>query len=463
MAECNNRWLTRARRAALWFAAVGAVALVCSATPARAEVNDRAPAVHTVYSGHTLGKIAKRYRVSVDAICHANGIAPSHKIQPGDKLVVPARADRDGSQARSQRDHLLKGGKPKPATKASAATKHASTKARSLKMHTVYKGQTLGMIARRYRVSVDALANANAMSRSAPIRPGDELVVPDPSDKDGSQARAAHAKASGKEESPTPSPEPTVQKIARKKKPRVHMVGKGNTLGKIAHSYGISVQALCHANEITKNSPLQVNQELVIPDKDDEDGSAARTWRQRELRAIRSGKSADRSWRDYKKMAWKRGYITLESPNGDKRWKGYVIGPGNKLLPLARQKVTNVLASWRTGKTKTIDSRLVKLISKLSDTFGGRRIRVVSGYREHSHSKSSRHPEGQALDFSIHGVPNWAVRDYLRTLPNVGVGYYPNSSFIHLDVRERPTYWVDVSQPGEAPRYVHTSYGRKKK
>jgi len=44
------------------------------------------------------------------------------------------------------------------------------------------------------------------------------------------------------------------------------------------------------------------------------------------------------------------------------------------------------------------------------------------------------------------------VRDYLRTLPGVGVGYYPNSSFLHLDVRGRSTHWVDYAGPGEAPR-----------
>jgi len=35
----------------------------------------------------------------------------------------------------------------------------------------------------------------------------------------------------------------------------------------------------------------------------------------------------------------------------------------------------------------------------------------------------------------------------------VGVGYYPNSTFVHLDVRSLPTYWVDYSKPGEPPRY----------
>lgn len=441
---------------------------LCAPTVAWAEVNDKAPAVHRIYPGHTLGKLAKRYHVAIEAICHANDITASHALHPGDRLVIPARADEDGSQAREQRETLLSGGKAKPPSakrkvEKSRTEKKGSRKVGDPKVHRVYPGQTLGMIARRYHVSIAAISHANGMSRSDTIRPGDDLVIPARGDEDGSQAAAARARLLGKAEPASRNTEaPTPKSSARRKTatPKVHVVAKGHTLGKIASRYRVSVDALCRANEMTRATPLQLHQELVIPAKGDADGSQARAWRKKELRAHATGSGGDRSWREYEKPAWKRGYITLESPNGDKRWTGYVIGPGNKLLPLARQKVTDVLASWRTGKSKTIDSRLVKLIARVSDAFGGRRIRVVSGYREHSHSTNSRHPEGQALDFSIPGVPNWALRDYLRTLPGVGVGFYPNSSFVHLDVRENATYWVDMSSPGEPPRYVHKSYGK---
>jgi uncharacterized protein YcbK (DUF882 family) len=103
----------------------------------------------------------------------------------------------------------------------------------------------------------------------------------------------------------------------------------------------------------------------------------------------------------------------------------------------------------------------MELIAKVSDMFGGRTIRVVSGYRPGHRSK---HAHGQALDFFIDGVPNWAVRDYCQTLGSVGVGYYPNSYHVHLDVRERLTTWVDLSRPGKRPRYVkpkRTARGKK--
>jgi hypothetical protein len=44
------------------------------------------------------------------------------------------------------------------------------------------------------------------------------------------------------------------------------------------------------------------------------------------------------------------------------------------------------------------------------------------------------------------------VRDYLRTFKNVGVGYYPNSSFVHFDVRGHNSHWTDYAGPGQPPR-----------
>lgn len=160
------------------------------------------------------------------------------------------------------------------------------------------------------------------------------------------------------------------------------------------------------------------------------------------------------SWRQYAKLGWRRGYVTLHSPGIDRRWTGYVLGPGNTLLPRAEEQIRRVLASWRTGRSRGIDRRLIRLIAHVSDVFGGRPIRVVSGFRETSHAKNSHHKKGEALDFSIDGVPNWALRDYLRSLDHTGVGYYPNSSFVHLDVRDLAVYWVDLSRPGAPPRYV---------
>jgi hypothetical protein len=105
-------------------------------------------------------------------------------------------------------------------------------------------------------------------------------------------------------------------------------------------------------------------------------------------------------------------------------------------------------------KDKRMDGRLLGLLSQVSNTFGGRTLRVVSGWRMTSFARESRHRLGRAVDFRVVGVPNEVLRDYLRTFANVGVGYYPNSTFVHLDVRDTSAYWVDYAGPGEPPRYA---------
>ena len=63
--------------------------------------------------------------------------------------------------------------------------------------------------------------------------------------------------------------------------------------------------------------------------------------------------------------------------------------------------------------------------------------------------------KGLACDFRVVGVTNTELRDYLRrTFEKVGVGYYPNSSFVHLDVRkDHSAFWIDYSGPGERAMY----------
>ncbi len=48
------------------------------------------------------------------------------------------------------------------------------------------------------------------------------------------------------------------------------------------------------------------------------------------------------------------------------------------------------------------------------------------------------------------------LRDYLRSrFSKVGVGYYTNVPFVHLDVRKkRSAFWVDTSGSGQKARYV---------
>lgn len=94
-----------------WLALLGALLL---SSPAAAEKT------HVVSPGHTLGKIAKRYHVSIAAICNANGIERRDPIKPGQKLIIPDKADADGKKARAAREKQAKVAppeEPKPAAR----------------------------------------------------------------------------------------------------------------------------------------------------------------------------------------------------------------------------------------------------------------------------------------------------------------------------------------------------------
>jgi hypothetical protein len=111
---------------------------------------------------------------------------------------------------------------------------------------------------------------------------------------------------------------------------------------------------------------------------------------------------------------------------------------------------------YADGRSRSIHPRLLQQMAIVSDHFGGRRLHVISGYRPFRHGQwtpHSNHNIGRAVDFRIEGVPNRALRDFCRTLPNTGCGYYPRSVFVHMDVRDESAYWVDWSRPGQRPMY----------
>ena len=121
------------------------------------------------------------------------------------------------------------------------------------------------------------------------------------------------------------------------------------------------------------------------------------------------------------------------------------------------------LRCHHTGRVHTMSSRLARLIYEVDQHFGWKRILVVAGYRapriaREKGNPKSPHKKGVACDFRIDGVTNEELRDYERTLPHVGVGYYPNSDFVHLDVdpmrNRRSAFWIDYSGPGQRARYA---------
>ncbi|MGC4089503.1 MAG: DUF882 domain-containing protein [Polyangiaceae bacterium] len=168
-------------------------------------------------------------------------------------------------------------------------------------------------------------------------------------------------------------------------------------------------------------------------------------------RSASNSKVAERtrkSWSPYVKPAKNKGHLDVSTPGA--HFSGSILDANDRLRSSAVRTLNDLLGAG--GEHPRLPERLIRLLVEASDTFGGRPIRLVSGYRTSSYYQDSRHKLSSAIDFLIVGVPNAVLCDYLREFEDVGVGYYPNSSFVHLDVRNHAAYWVDYAGPGEAPR-----------
>jgi uncharacterized protein YcbK (DUF882 family) len=99
------------------------------------------------------------------------------------------------------------------------------------------------------------------------------------------------------------------------------------------------------------------------------------------------------------------------------------------------------------GAQHPMDPRTLSLVYRVQRHFDVPEIRVVSGYRIPKPGSHSNHGLGRAIDIIVPGVSDEDVAKYARQFGFVGVGIYPTSQFVHLDIRARSYFWVDNSAP----------------
>jgi uncharacterized protein YcbK (DUF882 family) len=92
-----------------------------------------------------------------------------------------------------------------------------------------------------------------------------------------------------------------------------------------------------------------------------------------------------------------------------------------------------------------MDAAVVEFLNAVDRRLGGaHEIHVISGFRapeyndwliRHGHAvaRGSLHLVGKAIDVRFPGLPLGAVRNAARALGLGGVGYYPQSDFVHID------------------------------
>jgi uncharacterized protein YcbK (DUF882 family) len=115
-------------------------------------------------------------------------------------------------------------------------------------------------------------------------------------------------------------------------------------------------------------------------------------------------------------------------------------------------RAAHVLREPHSGNEHPIDPHLLDLVYRVQTHFGAPEIRVISGYRTPHRHATSNHAKGRAMDLIVPGASDADVAKFAREQGFVGVGIYPVSGFVHLDVRERSFFWVDTSGPGKRNR-----------
>jgi uncharacterized protein YcbK (DUF882 family) len=120
---------------------------------------------------------------------------------------------------------------------------------------------------------------------------------------------------------------------------------------------------------------------------------------------------------------------------------------GDKFNPDALAKLDFFLRDHQTNEVRHFDPRLYDILSDLTASIGhpGGQMDIVCGYRTpktneslRAHTsgvaKNSLHLQAEAIDLRIPGVDTLKLRKAALALARGGVGYYPHSDFIHVDV-----------------------------
>jgi len=266
--------------------------------------------------------------------------------------------------------------------------------------YEVKDGDSLSEIALTHGVTIENLLEANGIGDPNKIFTGSTLVIPgDP--KNG----------------------------VLTKRGVLLTVPKGITLSRIAELYGVPWKRIARENKLKNPDVLREGQRLLIP------GATA------VVELIPPP------------PCFKDPVTLYRVQNGETRRVSLCFCDG-RTNPAALDTLSNISGPLNIPAPFPLHERLPQLLQRIADKFPGKRIEIISGQRvKKAKKRESYHNTGRALDFRIESVSNKQLQQFARTLPNVGVGYYPNSVFIHLDARDRDAYWIDYSRPGEKAIY----------
>ncbi len=122
-------------------------------------------------------------------------------------------------------------------------------------------------------------------------------------------------------------------------------------------------------------------------------------------------------------------------------------------IPESLTDINHLMRDFRNNEIKPIDLNLLNLLHSITlQLDSSRPVQLISGYRSPStnallHSKSggvakhSLHMEGMAADIRVPGHDLIELHKVAIAMQGGGVGYYPRSDFVHVDVGH-VRYWT---------------------
>jgi len=120
--------------------------------------------------------------------------------------------------------------------------------------------------------------------------------------------------------------------------------------------------------------------------------------------------------------------------------------------PEALAQVEDFLKDFRNGRRHRIDPELLDVLYEIKSRTGARQpFEVISAYRSPETNsmlrdkssgvaQRSMHLEGQAIDVRLRDVELERLRKVALELKRGGVGFYPDSDFVHVDTG-RVRHW----------------------
>lgn len=153
--------------------------------------------------------------------------------------------------------------------------------------------------------------------------------------------------------------------------------------------------------------------------------------------------------------------ITFRAPHFDEEVTFFGLGPRAELFSSELGQLGRLMRCRRTKRIHKIHPALARQLVRIARRFK-RPVAIVSGYRSvpiHGH-KRSYHLRGMAADIYVPGIAAEDLRDYAVQQKVRGVGFYPSSGFVHIDIRPRRFWWVDYSRPGRIQNLIPDPEGK---